>query len=631
MLEFPMKKSNIFLSCLIFISISFVLFFSRQIFNFKYEPEYYENLFYHSQWNIPNSTRGIGDGDLYKFVGYRLIEGENPFNINYEVPPFGKLLFGLAEKYIGNPYWVGIVLYFLSIGTLALLAKDLFKKNNTILAILFLFVTTPIVATQLKETMLDLPIMFLLLVHTLFFTRFLSNKKINYLIASGIFLGLFTGTKIGIYTPLIGIFGAIVVLVSSKKKVWNFLVYFASVIAGYVFSYIDYFVQHPNPIPWLRLHMKPILFYMDSNIPVDHLNQWKTIFLNIYQGWWNPGQIIRINDWSPLLPLGVIALIIASVFAIKKQKTEWIYISGLTAIFLLVNSFLAFWPRYLIPIVPFFILLIAYSTKKFRFIIILIALINIPFFIKGMTPDTLPDAVSGAATSITTRAYRDMYRTLTPSNITEENFINQNKLIWDQLAIRNIEMTLINSNKSGKKATAKYQLKLITKYGDLIETPTLNFTFINNQWKLDWNYNYLIENFIPGDKIIVEKEKVSTKDTVSLRSIYIVPQLISNWNQSLDSLSSLTGQRGMQIDKQIKTVVPDQYPQFIGYLKPELGKDGVTQALATHGVSVDEPDNFFSPKVVTFKEQVSGYYVKAKVYLEKSDGQKTLIPIQAPN
>jgi hypothetical protein len=94
-----MKGLCLILYISIFVVAAGVIFSSRQIFFFKYGPEYYENWYYHSQWNYPDSTRGISDGELYKFVGYRLIEGENPFNINYEMPPFGKSLYGLAEMY----------------------------------------------------------------------------------------------------------------------------------------------------------------------------------------------------------------------------------------------------------------------------------------------------------------------------------------------------------------------------------------------------------------------------------------------------------------------------------------------------------------------------------------------------
>jgi len=120
---------------LLFLNIVFItltLYFSSWVFYYQYEPEYYENYYYHSQWNIPNSVRGIGDGDLYKFVGYQLANGENPFNINYEVPPLVKLLYGITEKYTDNPYSVSILFYFLSIYVLYKFSEIIFNKNKTL-------------------------------------------------------------------------------------------------------------------------------------------------------------------------------------------------------------------------------------------------------------------------------------------------------------------------------------------------------------------------------------------------------------------------------------------------------------------------------------------------------------------
>lgn len=624
-----MKIFNLFLGLITLFIVVSIFFFSRQIFSYKYHPEYYENYFYHSQWNIPNSTRVMGDGDLYKFVGYRLAKGENPFNINYEVPPFGKLLIGLAEKYTGNPYWVNVLLYLLSIGVLTILSKDLFKNNQISLFVLLLFTTTPFIATQIKDTMLDLPLMFLLLVHIWLFIRYLSNQNINFLFFSGIFLGLFTGTKIGIYTPLIGILGSFIVLVFSKKKILYFLIYFTSVISGYVLSFISYFIQHPNPIPWIRLHAKTINFYSNSNLPVNPLNQWKTIFFNIYQGWWNPGEIIKLSDWSLILPFGTIALIIVLIFSIKKQQKEWFYISGIGLIFLIINSLIAFWPRYLIPIIPIFILLIANLTKKIKFIMIILILLNLPIFYSVLTPDTLPETTKRIATYISTRAYRDLYQNIDNQTIEEQEFVKQNIHLINQLGVRKLEVTVGEINKNNNHANVEYQIKYITKYGELTETPTLSFIKINNQWKLDWKWNYLLDNYSPTNKIIVNKFEIPKNNSESLRSLYIVPRLMSDWGQSINSLSALTGKTGTDIDIQIKTVVPDQYPQFVGYLNPKLGNEGIQQALNTHGVSIDEPE-FFTPSTLTTSAQPD-YYINANLFQENDKGQKTIIPVQIPN
>jgi hypothetical protein len=60
-----------------------VSYFNRWIFSFKFEPEYWENYYYTSQWNVPNSKRQISDEGVYRYIGYRLVNGENPFNVDY--------------------------------------------------------------------------------------------------------------------------------------------------------------------------------------------------------------------------------------------------------------------------------------------------------------------------------------------------------------------------------------------------------------------------------------------------------------------------------------------------------------------------------------------------------------------
>jgi len=48
--------------------ILIVSYFNRWIFVYKFEPEYWENYYYTSQWNIPNSKRVISDGGVYRYI-----------------------------------------------------------------------------------------------------------------------------------------------------------------------------------------------------------------------------------------------------------------------------------------------------------------------------------------------------------------------------------------------------------------------------------------------------------------------------------------------------------------------------------------------------------------------------------
>ena len=156
----------------------------------------------------------------------------------------------------------------------------------------------------------------------IFFTfphRFFKRFKPKDLILAGIFLGLATGTKIGVYTPFTLLLGLILIFLSSRK-LKNIPIYLISVFTGYVISFSSYFIRHPNPLPWLRLHEKPLSFYLQpSGGSVDYLNQWRGIFINTYQGFWVGGAKTGLGDWSPILPLGVILAVIIFYLGLKKK------------------------------------------------------------------------------------------------------------------------------------------------------------------------------------------------------------------------------------------------------------------------------------------------------------------------
>lgn len=644
-----MKYLNPLFYILIFVSMAIIFFLQRQIFIYKYEPEYYENWYYHSQWNYPDSTRGISDGELYKFVGYRLIEGENPFNINFEMPPFGKSLYGLGEMYLGNPYWVTIFLYFSSIVVLFLFSKELFEDYQFLPLIILLFVSTPFVATQLGETMLDLPLMLMFLVHAWLFIKFLSNQKLATLIASGIFLGLATGTKPGVYTPLALILGLLLVFFTTKK-ILNLIFYPGSVFAGYILAYFTYFIRHPNPIPWLRLHEKSLKFYLHPGIKVDYLKQWRLIFFN-YQEWWQSGQKIALGDGTLILPLGVVALVIIWIWAIKRHNRQWIYIAGLTSVFLIVNTFIPFVPRYLMPTIPLFVLLITFLTRRVGWVILLLSLINLPFLVNSLNAEDPSGDSQVVARFISTRAYRELYRSVTPSqrkNIPEDNFINLCETFLEGLGTRAIEVEVGKMTQSKKQAGIKYKIKYITQYGEISHEPTVDFVKANNQWRVSWRWDYLWPGYTPESKIVVNEEtipllRLENKDGVIMarrgkwKTVYLIPRVMFDWNKHLKSLSEVTGESTEEVDKRIRRVVPNHYPRFVGYLDLALGQEGINKALSIPGVSLQDtpyliPENNLSSESVsglikeTQEKNPELFYIQAEVFLTNISGEKVTLP-----
>lgn len=553
MLTSIMKKASVIcLISIIVFTISFIIYFSRQIFSFHYDPAYYDNYYYHSQWNIPNSTRGISDGELYKFIGFRLASGENPFNINYEVPPFAKLLYGLAEKYFGNPYLISLTFYLLSI-----VVFYFFSKKS--LLITLLFITTPFLATQIRETMLDLPLTFFFLVQCYFFTSFLSHQKIKYLILSGIFLGLATGTKTGVYTPFLIIICFLFLTLNKfdiKQKIKNIFIYSFSTFSGYCLAYISYFVQHPNPIPWLRLHQKQLDFYLKPQSVVDHFAQLKEIFLHKFT-------IENIGDWSPILIVGSILLIPLLVFFIKTKRHQYLYLVLFCLVILLVNCFIPFFPRYLMPIIPIYILLISFTFKKHPSIIVLLIFTNFIFLYQSMVIDKVEGHTNAVARFISTRNYPELYRSLNfNENISEDKFSTTLEYFYNQISTKQIEVNISDIKQNYQNASAIFDIKYQTNYGSINHKILFTFQKINNQWKTNWNWDYLWPNYSPQNTIYITNQK-----NVQSIDVFIIPQDMHNWSDVLSQIEKITVQTTSTLDQTIKTSIPDKYPRYIGTLK----------------------------------------------------------------
>ncbi|OGG07134.1 hypothetical protein A2872_02940 [Candidatus Gottesmanbacteria bacterium RIFCSPHIGHO2_01_FULL_42_12] len=119
------------------------LYFFRSSYLEPYDLEYVLDHYYHSQWEIPNSPWGIGDDGLYQFSGYEIARGRDPFTTSPEVPPVGKLIYGLSIQLFHNPYYVILPIYFLT-----LIAFYLLTKSK--LAVFFL-TTTPLFFKWLRS------------------------------------------------------------------------------------------------------------------------------------------------------------------------------------------------------------------------------------------------------------------------------------------------------------------------------------------------------------------------------------------------------------------------------------------------------------------------------------------------
>ena len=310
-------EKNIFRLVLIIVVI-LVTYSNRWIFVFKFEPEYWENYYYESQWNVPNSKRGISDEGVYRYIGYRLVNGENPFNVDYWVPPLGKYWYGLGAKFLGNPYLISFGCYLISIYIFWLIERAVISDERTKYLTLMLFIINPLLVEQIGQTMLDLPMTLFFMLTIFFLLRAVEKQKKSEVILAGLSLGLMAGVKPAYFVPMIAVVGLVWLY---KNKVNSWWYFWPMILIGYLLAYSCYFMAHPNPIPFVRLHEKIINFQKNNGGNHDFFNIFRTVFWDKYKGHWVGAEVIRPENWSVVLPIGFAGLFYL-IFRFKKVIKE---------------------------------------------------------------------------------------------------------------------------------------------------------------------------------------------------------------------------------------------------------------------------------------------------------------------
>ncbi|MDD4938513.1 MAG: phospholipid carrier-dependent glycosyltransferase, partial [Candidatus Shapirobacteria bacterium] len=370
--------------------------------------------YYTSQWNVPNSKRVISDGGVYRYIGYRLINGENPFNVDYWVPPLGKYWYGFSAKYFQNPYFTSFTFYLLSIFVFTLISHNLFSQKSIRWLATYLWVLNPLIVEQTTVTMLDLPLTLFFLLHLYFLFKLKDKFSLKFLLLSAISLGLMAGIKPAYFVPFIGIIDwTFIFIIQKKNRFKNLLLFFCFVIFGYVLSYTCYFLAHPNPIPWIRLHQKVIEFQRGNGGSHDILNIFKTIFLDKYKGFWVGGKEMLVTGWSFVLPLATL-IVLKNLIFIKKLVLKNIKVTYLTVfslIYIILCLTIDFWPRYLVLLVPSLILLTVDFLKDRKVLLILLLFSYLPWLKFTFFPDS-QKTVDEYYQLINNQQYRDAYRLL---------------------------------------------------------------------------------------------------------------------------------------------------------------------------------------------------------------------------
>lgn len=512
------KSLVIFCFLIIFAQATLVIFFERSYFLTRYDVPYWKDRYEHSQYQLPLSKRIIGDDGLFAYAGYRLIKGDNPFSINVDKPPVGKYLIGFSILLFQNPAYYAL---FLGIGSLYiffLIAKFLLKNSSTALIATTILFLDPLFLTQFWKAWLDIAQLFFLLVNFFLILKITdSNKKqrLLFILLAGLALGLFIETKPPILFPIIFILETIFLL--SKKFKKGYLFFILGIITGVLTPYIVYFQLGFGLIDLVKVHKYMTSIYLKSQLIVHKDAIWQTLFFGRFPEV-TTGSPTVVSEWSVLWPIIAICAIAMSIFFLFRQNTSIVF-KGL-AIFLVVTLFIytliPSYPRYLVIILPFFYLFLAkgleqfvnLNLRNFFFVTILLYGVINTFFSLLPKPDLI---LNNFYYNFSHQYFQDIYQ----EDLTKENqlltsrekfrFITQNGL--GEATVKAIEIKEKERDIPQFGNKGRTRLEVIYRTQDLglfSEEKRVDLIKENEQWKVKWNWDFILNKFLP-DYVIDRK------------------------------------------------------------------------------------------------------------------------------
>ncbi len=573
----------------IFLSQIFQTFyFNRNYFLEKYDVSYWKDRFEHSQWQLPLSNRIIGDDGLFSYMGYRLLNGDDPSRNNPETQPVGKYLIGFSILLFNNSIYYSLVMGFLSLILFFLLCERVLKsKINSLFATLILFLD-PLFFSQFWKAWVDIAQLFFLLLSFLAVSYLKKGEKrlILFALVAGISLGFFTQIKLPILFPILFIIESFIFVRNKLKK--EYIIYLIGFLTGVFFPYTQYFLLGHSLLDFIRFQKYIVSFYYKSQL-VNHLGAiWQSLVVGSFINISGDG-FTRVLEWWLLWPVSFIVSIFTFFhLLVKKDKNIILKVIGFFVFFsLLIFGLIPSYPRYLVIIIPFLYIFFVFFIDKFinnkykpllYVIIVFYGLIN-SFLFLFPKPDTV---INNFYHNLSNMYFQDIYQ----ENILNKNVnfsINEFRQISvstmrnaqvEQIEIRELERSIpLDSNKGFIKVRVNYKT---LNLGSFSEEKTIKLIKNGSEWKIDWDWDIILNKFYPGDIVkttidigrrgsIVKNGEVLAKDTLGYL-VSVNPEKIDlkKENLMLEQISNLSGMVAVRLQNAyLENVLPGEYVPLV--------------------------------------------------------------------
>lgn len=192
----------------------------------------------------------------------------------------------------------------------------------------------------------------------------------------------------------------------------------------------------------------------------------------------------------------------------------------------------------------------------FAVILIVIILIGIMGYFKIINKIKPEDVLKQYIENINAKDYNAMYEKISSSsknNISEEDFINRNKKIYEGIDSHNIEISINNVQKNKNEVKITYNEKVYTSSGVINFSNTSSLVKDGKTYKLNWtsktifpeleeNYKVKVSSIEAARGEILDRQGKYLAQNGQITTIGIVPgKLGENKEEGIKKLSELTG------------------------------------------------------------------------------------------
>lgn len=296
----------------------------------------------------------LSDAEVNAVRGYQLAQqNANPVEMLPGHPLFGSWLMGLSGKFFGQPLWVNIASFVISVFLLYLIGRKLLSPILALVSVI-IYLLEPMLVEQIQTTMLDIVLLTFCLASLYFYLHWLEKEQLSWLLLSQLVLGL--GLTVKFWLAAFPLVVVLYLATITKDNFRKFLQHSFSLILlafGFVLGHWQYFVHQFSLLGFFSYQRYLISWWAGSpQVPPGQV--WDLIFANRWHTWWGQQEVIKVDSWWLLWPLAIILglLAIMRMFKSRKITTGWVVLVLWIGFSLLIFNFSATYPRHLLLVLP---------------------------------------------------------------------------------------------------------------------------------------------------------------------------------------------------------------------------------------------------------------------------------------